>query len=166
MGTTSVLREGVDMKYGMIDKLRLHYPITDLCRHLELSTRGYYSWRSRPLSCRSQDNSRLKLVILSAHKRTRETYGPERLQQDIVEHEGLQLGVHRIKRHRKELGIKCRIKRKFKVTTDSNHSLPVAENLVGQNFQATVPNQVWVTDITYIFPKEERLYLAVHKGHF
>ena len=154
------------MKYAMVEDLRLQYPVTDLCKHLGLSMSGYYSWRSRPLSCRNQDDSRLKLVILAAHKRTRETYGPERLQQDIVEHEGIQIGVHRIKRLRKELGIKCRIKRKFKATTDSNHSLPVAENLVGRNFQATAPNQVWVTDITYIPTKEGWLYLAAHKDLF
>lgn len=155
------------MKYATVAELRLQYPITDLCKQLGLSESGYYSWRSRPPSRQQQDDARLKVVILcAAHKRTRETCGPERLQQDIAEHEGLQIGVHRIKRLRKELGIKCRQKRKFKATTNSNHSLPVAKNLVDQNFTATAPNQIWLTDITYIRTGEGWLYLAAHKDLF
>jgi len=154
------------VRYPMVEELRLHYPVRDLCKQLNLSESGYYSWRIRPPSRRKRDDVRLKVVILSAHKRTRETCGPERLQQDIAEHEGLQVGVHRIKRLRRELGIRCRQKRKFKATTNSNHSLPVAENLVDQNFKATAPNQIWLTDITYIRTEEGWLYLAAHKDLF
>jgi putative transposase len=78
------------------------------------------------------------------------TFWPERLQQDIVKNEGMRVGVHRIKRLRKELGIRCRQKQKFKASTNSNHSLPVAPNLVDQKFAATAPDQIWLTDITYI----------------
>ena len=138
------------MKYAVIKELRLQYPVKDLCRQMGVSESGYYSWRSRPPSRRQQEDECLKIVIRAAHKRTRETYGPERLQRDIAENEGLQVGVHRIKRLRRELGIRCRQKRKFKATTNSRHSLPVAPNLVNQNFTATAPNQAWLTDITYI----------------
>lgn len=154
------------MKYAVIEQLRLQYPVKDLCRQLNASESGYYSWRSRPLPQRQRDDDRLKVIILAAHKRTRETCGPERLQQDIAEHEGLQIGVHRIKRLRRELGIRCIQKRKFKATTNSNHSLPVAPNRVDQDFQVTAPNQVWLTDITYIRTKEGWLYLAAHKDLF
>jgi len=133
---------------------------------LKVSESGYYSWRSRSPSQRKRDDTKLKVVIRAAHKRTRETYGPERLQQDIVEHEGLRIGIHRIKRLRKELGIRCRQKRKFKATTNSNHSLPVAKNLVDQKFTVTAPNQIWLTDITYIRTREGWLYLAAHKDLF
>lgn len=105
-------------------------------------------------------------MIVAAHKRTRETCGPERLQQDIAEQEGITIGVHRIKRLRKELGIRCCQKRKFKAITNSNHSLPVAENLVDQEFTVTSPNQIWLTDITYIRTREGWLYLAAHKDLF
>jgi len=74
--------------------------------------------------------------------------------------------VHRIKRIRKENGICCKQKKKFKATTNSNHALPVAENLLEQNFVAKAPNQVWVTDITYIPTHEGWLYLAGHKDLF
>jgi len=76
------------------------------------------------------------------------------------------IGVHRIKRLRKELGIRCRQKRKFKATTNSNHSLTVAKNLVAQKFTVQSPNQIWLTDITYIRTREGWLYLAAHKDLF
>ncbi|MBM9605909.1 IS3 family transposase [Desulfopila inferna] len=137
-----------------------------LCNQMDLSESGYYAWRSRPRSRHQQDDTKLKVIVKAAHKRTRETCGPERLQRDIIENEGVQVSVHRIKRLRKELGIRCRRKKKFKATTNSNNSLPVAPNLVDQNFTATAPNQIWLTDITYIRTGEGWLYLAAHKDIF
>jgi transposase InsO family protein len=108
---------------------------------------------------------RLELEIRAAHKRTRQTYGPERLQRDLADN-GIIVGVHRINRIRRKLGLCCRQKRRFKVTTDSRHSLPVAENLLEQKFEASAPNQIWLTDITYISTGEGWLYLAGHKDLF
>lgn len=108
---------------------------------------------------------RLELEIRAAHKRTRQTYGPERLQRDLADN-GINVSVYRIKQIRKKLGLRCRQKRRFKVTTDSRHSLPVAENLLGQKFEASAPNQIWLTDITYIPTGEGWLYLAGHKDLF
>jgi hypothetical protein len=71
--------------------------------------------------------------------------------------------VDRIKRIRKKLGLRCKQKRKFKVTTDSRHNLPVAPNLLERNFTVTAPNRVWVSDITYISTGEGWLYLAGQK---
>lgn len=134
---------------------------------MELSESSYYNWRSRPPSKRQQDDERLQVIIKAAHKRTRETGGPERLQQDIAKNDGVQVGVHRIKRLlfslRRELGLHCRQKGQFKATTNSNHSLPVAPNIVNQDFAVTRPNQVWLTDITYVRTGEGWLYLAAHK---
>ena len=111
------------------------------------------------------EEMRLELEIKAAHKRTRWTYGPERLQHDLAEH-GIQVGICRIRRIRKKLGLHCKQKRKFKVTTDSKHKLPVAENLLDQHFQAGEPNKVWLSDITYIPTGEGWLYLASHKDLF
>lgn len=105
------------------------------------------------------------MEIRAAHKRTRQTYGPERLQRDLSDN-GIIVGIHRIKRIRRKLGLRCRQKRKFKTTTDSRHSLPVVENLLGRHFEATAPNQTWLTDITYIPTEEGWLYLAGHKDLF
>jgi len=136
-----------------------------LCRTLEVSPSGYYAWLKRPDSPRQKEEARLVIEIKAAHKRTRETCGPERLQVDLAEH-GVKVGVHRIKRIRKEQGIRCKQVKKFKATTNSDHSLPVAENLIKQNFAVEAPNQVWVTDITYIPTAEGWLYLAGHKDLF
>lgn len=108
---------------------------------------------------------RLELEICAAHKRTRQTYGPERLQRDLADN-GIVVEVHRIKRIRWKLGLRCRQKRRFKATTDFRHSLPVAENLLDQKFEVSALNQIWLTDITYIPAGEGWLYLAGHKDLF
>jgi len=149
----------------MIADMRLQYPIPLMCYVLDVSTSGYHAWRNRPPSRRALEEPRLEVEILAAHKRTRKTCGPERLQEDLAAH-GVKVGVHRIKRIRRKLGLRCRQKRRFKATTDSRHSLPVAENLLSQKFKATVPNQIYVTDITYIQTDEGFLYLAGHKDLF
>ncbi len=142
--------------------MRLKYPVPFIGRVLDVSASGYYAWLERTPSKRSQEEARLEIEIKAADKRTRNTCGPERLHRDLAEH-GIRAGVCRIKRLRKKLGVKCKQKRKFKVTTDFNHMLPVAENLLDQRFEATAPNQVYVTDITYIPTDEGWLYLAGHK---
>ncbi|MBT1072983.1 IS3 family transposase [Geobacter chapellei] len=160
-----VLCEGVAARYAVIKELRCDYPVPELCRTLEVSTSGYYDWLKRPDSPRQKEEARLVIEIKAAHKRNRETYGPERLQNDLAEH-GIQIGVHRIKRIRRVNGIRCKQVKKFKATTNSSHSLPVAENLLEQNFATEAPNQVWVSDITYISTAEGWLYLAGHKDLF
>lgn len=148
-----------------MQELRLKYPILLLSQMLNVAVSGYYAWRDRPLSKREQYDLRLEVEIKAAHKRTKQVYGPEKLQHDLSEH-GIHVGVCRIKRIRTKLGIRCKQKRKFKATTYSNHKLPVAENLLNQQFQVAEPNRVWVTDITYIPTDEGWLYLAGHKDLF
>ena len=147
------------MRYDRIDGLRPEYPVRMLCRLLNVSEAGYYAWRRRPPSPRAQENARLSIEIKLAHDRTRQTYGPERLQAELADH-GIHAGVDRIKRIRRELGLRCRQKRKFKVTTDSRHKLPIAPNLLDRQFAVSAPNRVWVTDITYVATDEGWLYLA------
>ena len=149
----------------MMRELRLDYPVPLLRCMLSVSASGYYAWVDRPLSDWAREELRLELEIRAADRRTRQTYGPERLQHDLSEH-GIRVGVCRIKRIRKKLGIRCRQKRKFKATTDSRHKLPVAENLLGQEFKVYAPDKVWMSDITYVPTDEGWLYLAGHKDLF
>ncbi len=142
--------------------LRLKYSLPLMRRIMSVSASGYYAWLDRPLSKRARDEMRLEVEIKAADKRTRQTYGPERLQCDLAEH-GIRVGICRIRRIRKRLGISCKQKKKFKVTTDSKHKLPVAENALGQQFKVYQPNKVWVSDITYVPTDEGWLYLAGHK---
>jgi len=145
--------------------MRFRYGIGVMSRILQVSKSGYYKWFKRKPSKRVLEEGRLEVEIKAAHKRTRETYGPERLQHELKE-QGVKVGICRIRRIRKKLGIRCRQKRKFKATTDSKHALPVAENLLHQQFEATGPNEVWLSDITYIPTEEGWLYLAGHKDLF
>ena len=148
------------MKYGRIDELRLTYPVAAMCWLLDVSESGYHAWHKRPPSRRAQANARLDVEIKAAHdERTRQTYGPERLQADLADN-GIHVGIHRIKRIRQKPGLRCRQKRKFEATTDSKHSLPVAPNLFDRQFSVAAPNNAWVTDITYIATDERWLYLA------
>ena len=146
-------------------QMRLDYPLPLLGRMLKVSLSGYYGWLDRPLSKRAREELRLELEIKAAHCRTRQTYGAERLQHELAEH-GMRVGICRLKRLRRKLGIRCRQKRKFKATTDSRHKLPVAQNLLGQRFNVYAPNKVWVSDITYVPTDEGWLYLAGHKDLF
>jgi putative transposase len=149
----------------MMDQLRPKYPIPTLCRLFQVSAGGYFDWQIKPDSLRVKEEGRLEAEIKAAHQRTRGLSGPERLQVDLAKH-GVRVGVHRIKRIRKKLGIRCKQARKFKVTTDSRHNLPVAENLLAQEFEVEKPNQTWVSDITYVHTDEGWLYLAGIKDLF
>lgn len=139
--------------------LQPHYPVALMCRVFEVSRSGYHAFLSRAPSKRAQDNARLEVAIKAAHVRTRESYGPGRLQDELRD-DGFNAGVGRIQRLRKKLGLRCKQVRKFKATTNSNHDLPVAPNLLNQNFQSTRPNETWVTDITYVPTDEGWLYLS------
>jgi len=108
---------------------------------------------------------RLELEIKAAHRRTRQTYGSDRLQHELAKY-GVRVGICRLKRLRRKLGIRCKQKKKFRATTDSRHKLPIAQNLLGQEFKVYAPNTVWVSDITYVPTDEGWLYLAGHKDLF
>ena len=153
------------MKYARIEQLRHQHPVAVLCRVMNVSESGYHAWRKRPPSARQQEAVRMENEIRAAHQRTRETYGPKRLQSDLADH-GVAASVDRIKRIRRKLGLRCKQKRKFKATTDSRDALPLAPNRLNRQFTVKVPNQAWVTDITYIPTDEGWLYLAGVKDLF
>jgi transposase InsO family protein len=143
-------------------KLRLKYTLPQLCRVLDVSASGYYAWVDRPISRWARDESRLEIEIKAAHRQNRGVSGAETLQQDLAER-GIRVGICRIKRIKRKLGLVCKQKKKFKATTNSNHTLPVAENILNRQFKVEAPDKVWVTDITYIPTDEGWLYLAGHK---
>lgn len=153
------------MRYARIEAMRQDHPVASMCRVLEVSESGYHAWRRRSPSSRAEENSRLETEIKAAHQRTRETYGPERLQADLADH-GIEASVYRIKRLRSKLGLRCKQKRKFKATTNSKHALPLAPNHLDRQFAMTAPNQAWVSDITYVATEEGWLYLAGIKDLF
>ena len=146
-------------------QMQLHYPTLLLSRILRVSASGFYAWTNRPPSEWAKEEMLLEVAIKAAHRRTRQTYGAERLQRELAE-DGIRVGICRIKRIKRKLGLRCKQKRKFKATTDSKHKLPVAKNLLGQQFKVYEPNKVWLSDITYVPTDEGWLYLAGHKDLF
>jgi len=139
----------------MIEELRQEqgFPVGPMCRVLGVSKSGYYVWRVRKPSARKLEDEWLKVAIKAAHKRGRGTYGPEKIQDELAEVEKTEVGINRIKRLRREMKIRCKQVKKYKATTDSNHKLPVAPNLLNQDFSVSGPNRAWVADITYSAPR-------------
>lgn len=111
--------------HALMSKLRTDYPIKLLCRVLEVSKSGYHAFIARRPSTRAKENARLEIAIEAAHVRTRKSYGPLRLQDELHD-DGFTVSIGRIRRLRKKLNIRCKQLRKFKMTTISNHGLPVA----------------------------------------
>ncbi|AZG51917.1 IS3 family transposase [Shigella flexneri] len=147
--SNSVFCTGVAEKYALIEQWRQQFPIEAMCQVFGVSRSGYYNWVQHEPSDRKQSDERLKLEIKVAHIRTRETYGTRRLQTELAEN-GIIVGRDRLACLRKELRLRCKQKRKFRATTNPNHNLPVAPNLLNQTFAPTAPNQVWVADLTYV----------------
>jgi len=145
--------------------MRLEFPLTTLCRVFDVSRSGFYVWEKGSPSARVYEEERLKVAIQAVHVQTRETYDALRMKPELAT-QGFEAGRDRITRLRRELGLRCKQKRNFKATTNSNHDLPVAENLLDQTFAPTRPNEAWVTDITYIATDEGWLYLAGIKDVF
>lgn len=146
----------------MIDKLSPKHSLPMLCKQLHVSVSGYLSYSNRKPSPRKQQDQYLLTHIRVAHARGRGTYGSTKIQAELAT-QGITVGLNRVKRLRKTAGICCIHQRKFRVTTDSKHKLPIAPNLLNRQFDQNAPNKVWVADITYIPTNEGWLYLAAVK---
>ena len=131
-----------------------------LCRVLGVSTSGYYAWRHRPPSQRSEENKALTQKIATAFEQNRRIYGSPRIYSELRD-DGLLCSENRVARLMRKAGIHVEPVRRFRATTDSAHALPVAVNLLGRQFTAEATNTKWASDITYLWTREGWLYLAV-----
>ena len=152
------------MRYAFIDGQRDSYPTEALCRAMAVSPSGYATWKttgkpSRQVGKRLSD-AQLLTLIRAIHARTKGAYGSPRIFGELKD-AGHPVSKGRVERLMREHGIRARHKRRFKATTDSSHSLPVAPNLLDRQFTQGQPNAAWVADITYIPTGEGWLYLAV-----
>jgi putative transposase len=149
------------VKYAWIETQRGHYPLVDLCEVLAVSTSGYRAWRrgGTPDSARVSD-VRAVVLMKGIHGEFKAAYGSRRMHRELRVR-GHRLGLERVERLMRSNGIRARHKRRFKATTDSKHSMPVAPNLLARQFAPEAPNRVWTGDITYIATGEGWLYLAV-----
>ena len=149
------------MKYAWIDRHRDIFALSEMCAVLDVSIAGYRAWQKggKPHRKRLTD-SQMLFHIQVVHAQVKQAYGSPRMVKELRVR-GLPAGKDRVERLMQENGIYGKHKRKYKVTTDSKHRLPVAPNLLNRNFNPDQPNQAWVSDITYLWTDEGWLYLAI-----
>lgn len=156
------------MKFAFIHAERHAHPIGLLCRVLGVSRAGFYAWRDRPESHRQQQDMQLTRHIQDVHQRSKGRYGAPRVHAEL-QAQGVSCGRQRVARlasRRLEplmrtAGLRGKGKRKYRVTTRSDHDHPLAGNVLGRQFDVSEPNAVWAGDLTYLPTKEGWLYLAV-----
>ena len=153
------------MKYAWIERNRHVWPVSLACQVLGVSPSGYHERNRREKAPddgprRSISNDALLVHIRAVHAETKGEYGWPRVWKELLAR-GIRVGKDRIQKLMKLHGIKARAKRKYRATTDSNHNLPVAENLLNRDFRPAAPDRAWSSDITYIATDEGWLYLAV-----
>ena len=148
------------MRYRFVEEEKVNYPIRVLCRVLEVSRSGYYTWLKRGPNIRSESNKRLDLEILKIYKANKSRYGYPRIHRTLQQN-GYKIGKNRVYRRMREMGIFGKHKKSFRTTTDSKHKLPISPNILSREFDVDRPNRVWVSDITYIKVGFRWFYLCV-----
>ena len=148
------------MRYPFIQQQQGQFSLAALCRAMQVSVSGYYTWCKRPKSQRQQHNAALTEQITSVHQESKETYGSPRIYKELHE-QGLACSEKRIARLMRLSGLRGTLPKRFVITTHSDAALPVAENLLARAFTVQTPNARWTTDITYIWTQQGWLYLAV-----
>lgn len=143
----------------MIKKYSNHFSIRKMCKMLSVSSSGYYDWKNRKPSKRSIENQKLTVRIKEIFDEEKARVGAERIAKRLRFEKWL-VSKRRVGNIMRFNGWRAKAAKKFKATTNSNHKLPVAPNLLNQNFNAVKPNEKWVSDITYIWTDEGWLYLA------
>jgi putative transposase len=148
------------MRFEFIEKHSSEFSVTKMCKVLEVSRSGYFKWRKHEPSQQELRKKQIKKKISYHYYDNLTRYGSPKITQKLLK-EGYKISERTVSIYMKELGLRSCVSKKFKVvTTDSNHSNPIAPNLLNQNFNVALPNKVWVTDITYIPCREGKLYLA------
>lgn len=149
------------MKYAWIGAHTKVFALIEMCVVLDVSVSGYRAWKRGGKPDRKQlTDDQMLAVIRAIHAELKGAYGSPRMAREL-RLRGFTASKERVERLMRENGIRARHKRRYKVTTDSKHGLPVAENLLDRNFTPAAPNQVWTSDITYLWTDEGWLYLAI-----
>ena len=148
------------MKFGFIAEEKVAFPIAVLCRLMGVSSSGYYASRARPDSSHTLRDQELSKQIATVHRESKRRYGSPRVHADLRASK-VRVGRKRVARLMRENGLVARCRRRYRTTTDSKHSFPIAPNLLERDFTAHGPDESWVTDITFIWTRQGWLYLAV-----
>jgi len=149
------------VRYAFIRDHRKEFPVTVQCRVLRVSRGGFYAWLARPESARSRENREIVEAIRAIHQGRKRSYGSPSVYRELLKTLDFRVGRNRVARLMRLHGIRSITAKKFRVTTDSKHSHPVAANLLNRKFsEVAEPNACWVADITYLRTGEGWLYLA------
>jgi putative transposase len=148
------------MRFTFIAAKRAEHTVSILCRCLRVTRSGFYAWQRRPESMHACDDRRLKVLVRVSFKESKQRYGSPRVHEDLLEqHE--HVSRKRVVRLMQEDGLKARLRKRYKLTTMSDHDQPVAANLLDRQFEADAPNQRWVGDTTeFMVGSSGKLYLA------
>jgi putative transposase len=148
------------VKYAFIEEQRAHHTVTLLCQVLSVCRSAFYDWLGGAPSQRQQEDERLIEKVKTSHENSRKSYGARRIRDDLRADDEV-VSRARVSRLMRQAGVQSTHRDKFKVTTDSDHDLPISPNLLNRDFEPDEPNQVYVSDITYVWTNEGWLYLAV-----
>ncbi len=150
------------MRYDFIRREKKAYLVTVLCKVMKVSRSGFYDYLHSFTngSDDSPEEAALKSRTIAIFKEHRGKYGSRRISKQLKA-EGYPVGRYKARRLMRELGLKAKAPKRYKVTTDSRHSFPIAPNLLDRKFNVDKPNTVWTTDITYVWTLEGWLYLAI-----
>ena len=147
------------MKYWFIKSNEKVFPIDKMCKVLEVSFSSYYRWKRSSVSNKVTKKEHLKVVINDTYFQYKQRYGSPRLCVDLQKR-GIEISRITVAKYMKEMGLRSKLSKKFRITTDSNHDYLIVENHLNRQFKQTEPSKAWVSDITYIPVKEGFLYLT------
>ena len=147
------------MRYAWIQEHDQDFPVAVMCNVLQVSTSGYYSRLGHKPSAQQQRREHIAQAAARFYFESERIYGYRKVYEDMLE-ANINCCMETVRRIMRQIGLFSRVKRKFVHTTDSNHDMAVAENLLGRDFTAATVNKKWVADITYIPTEQGWLYLA------
>jgi putative transposase len=148
------------VKFAFISEEKVAFPVAALCRLMAVSPSGFYATHGRPRSLHARRDDKLAEQVVEAHAASKGRYGSPRVHAELKA-AGERVGRKRVARLMREKKLTARTRRRFRTTTDSNHSFPIAPNVLERDFTASAPDRAWVTDITFVWTAQGWLYLAV-----
>ncbi len=148
------------MRYTFILVSQVAFPVTAMCRVLDVSTSGFYGWKAQPVSRRDERDTALRARVRRVFEASRETYGSPRVHAELRA-DGAPVSENKVAKLMRDEGLVARRKKRFRATTDSKHDDPIAPNIVERDFIADEKNDTWVTDVTCIWTRSGWLFVAV-----
>lgn len=147
------------MRYQFILEQQKAYPVNVLCETLQVNRSGYYRFLKKRIRATFSEEEKILTEVKALHKQSARSYGSRRIAKGL-QAKGYKIGRYRVRSLMRKAQIECKQRRRFRITTQSNLILPVAENVLNREFTVTTPNNVWVADITYLWTNEGWIYLS------